>query len=1425
MKMSERTKKASSITKKLSVNGEKALEEYSGEAPGRLKRRRRRTMVKTKSQTLEGRERQTKEIPSQIGEIVVTISDDDDDDGMGEKAEVSVRNTNGAAVKTDAGVGKHRDREEEIIAPCTESLQDLIKKYMLTSKEEAELAMSHILSPDYTRELALVCSHTPYCLYLYSGVELMDGLKATVLLVGYYDQRSGAAVLKLLDARPSLSTTNRDALDSNRLIQILIHFGLSLYNLSVFYCDSPDRGANSEMEARLRAFRPGLVSLSSLPGLAGRACSDGLEAAFGTVGELTQHIHLHFSNCSLPAGAALREVAACSRHYQPSVPVAAQCLFISHMVRRMTNDWRGLLDYFESLGPSPEARRIRILMRRRNVRLGALFLCQALQPLCAFQEAQLSGSAGLAVQLQLMAALSQAYAARILKSSSVGPYLEQHDRGMLRDAGLLLPDLELKVSPRVSEYLLELLRSDGAPDDASWETFLGDVVAFTQAVLENIGASFPDELGFAAMQNMGLLLTPPRQGKALKSRGWLMRKLCSHLRLSTSRSPEYHNLTRDVVQEFDLHSDEEEDVIGAHQRERKERNWGKVLMTMQRSSLLHRLLQTLLALPHSLNRDMVFDQVFRSSVSAAPIPRRHSPEKRKHSGIDEEEEEEEEAAEADEEEVSEATDHSSDSGSGISEDFDLPSGPGPRTNRSHVPARVASCSMTGSPNTSSTASASPPMVYISIMDSDVEEVDMTSMLVNQTISEDITIETEAPPPEEDVGPWVGGLVWGPRPGHSLWPAIIKARGRASTAPRVCLVGWYGDEEQYSEVPFQSLQPGADFKQCYCDKTFATTSKYRTAVFRFLQEAARRCGKRFSPKDPKELLVLKLDWAFQWALPSGILMGSKSADAPNDETKTNQLKTKRRRPPLSSRPDESSASNSQDAAPTTPRRVKKRRWGQEKGEGSGGGSERRNDGLVDIPTYKPKTSHKIEEAAGDYVQPDQNDREAAIRSIKEQGLDIEAFCLCCGTTDIETPHPLFRGGLCQRCKDNFTETLFHYDEDGYQSYCTICCYGMEVIMCGNDSCCRSFCLNCLDILVDPGTFDSLKETDPWICYLCQPLAAHGALKPRKDWSVRVQEFFANNSDMEFEPHRVYPSIPANRRRPLRVLSLFDGIGTGYLVLKDLGFKVDKYFASEICEDSLAVTRINHETRITHVDDVRFITQEQLTKWGPFDLLIGGSPCNDLSIVNPYRKGIYEGSGRLFFEYYRILHLLKPREDDPRPFFWMFENVVWMNRHDKLNICRFLECNPVMADAVKVSPAHRARYFWGNIPGMNRPMTPSQKDKLNLQQCLETGREARFTKVKTITTQPNSLKQGKVPICPVVENGKDDNLWITEIETIFGFPKHYTDVRNMNRKERQKVLGKSWSVPVIRHLFAPLKDYFACEEMNSSSASSCPPDGSH
>lgn len=40
----------------------------------------------------------------------------------------------------------------------------------------------------------------------------------------------------------------------------------------------------------------------------------------------------------------------------------------------------------------------------------------------------------------------------------------------------------------------------------------------------------------------------------------------------------------------------------------------------------------------------------------------------------------------------------------------------------------------------------------------------------------------------------------------------------------------------------------------------------------------------------------------------------------------------------------------------------------------------------------------------------------------------------------------------------------------------------------------------------------------------------------------------------------------------------------------------------------------------------LSPPQILEWGPFDLVIGGSPCNDLSIVNPARKGLYGRDAR-------------------------------------------------------------------------------------------------------------------------------------------------------------------------------------------------------
>uniref|UniRef100_A0A8C7UB82 DNA (cytosine-5-)-methyltransferase n=1 Tax=Oncorhynchus mykiss TaxID=8022 RepID=A0A8C7UB82_ONCMY len=393
---------------------------------------------------------------------------------------------------------------------------------------------------------------------------------------------------------------------------------------------------------------------------------------------------------------------------------------------------------------------------------------------------------------------------------------------------------------------------------------------------------------------------------------------------------------------------------------------------------------------------------------------------------------------------------------------------------------------------------------------------------------------------------------------------------------------------------------------------------------------------------------------------------------------------------------------------------------------------------------------------------------------------------------------------------FLECAYQYDDDGYQSYCTICCGGREVLMCGNNNCCRCFCVECVDLLVGPGAAQIAIKEDPWCCYMCEKgqKGVFGLLERHTDWPCRLQHFFANNHDQDFEQPKLYPPVMAEKRQPIRVLSLFDGIATGLLVLKELGIQVERYVASEVCEDSITVGIVRHQGRIMYVGDVRNVTRKHLHEWGPFDLVIGGSPCNDLSIVNPARKGLYEGTGRLFFEFYRLLHEARPKEGDNRPFFWLFENVVAMGVSDKRDISRFLECNPVMIDAKEVTAAHRARYFWGNLPGMNRPLTAMFTDRLDLQDCLEHGRTAKFGKVRTITTRSNSIKQGKDQHFPVFMNEKEDILWCTEMERVFGFPVHYTDVSNMSRLARQRLLGRSWSVPVIRHLFAPLKEYFAC-----------------
>lgn len=79
--------------------------------------------------------------------------------------------------------------------------------------------------------------------------------------------------------------------------------------------------------------------------------------------------------------------------------------------------------------------------------------------------------------------------------------------------------------------------------------------------------------------------------------------------------------------------------------------------------------------------------------------------------------------------------------------------------------------------------------------------------------------------------------------------------------------------------------------------------------------------------------------------------------------------------------------------------------------------------------------------------------------------------------------------------------------------------------------------------------------------------------------------------------------------------------GFLALQKLDICVEAYYACETDDDALNVVRKNFAERVISLGDVRQLTEDRLSVLPSIDLLIAGSPCNDLSLANPKRKGIF------------------------------------------------------------------------------------------------------------------------------------------------------------------------------------------------------------
>lgn len=94
--------------------------------------------------------------------------------------------------------------------------------------------------------------------------------------------------------------------------------------------------------------------------------------------------------------------------------------------------------------------------------------------------------------------------------------------------------------------------------------------------------------------------------------------------------------------------------------------------------------------------------------------------------------------------------------------------------------------------------------------------------------------------------------------------------------------------------------------------------------------------------------------------------------------------------------------------------------------------------------------------------------------------------------------------------------------------------------------------------------------------------------------------------------------------MNVLSLFDGISCGMIALERAGIKVDKYYASEINENSIKISKKNYPN-IIQLGDVRNWDKWDI-EWKGIDLVIGGFPCQNMS-SSGNRKGL-DGENHLY-----------------------------------------------------------------------------------------------------------------------------------------------------------------------------------------------------
>lgn len=289
--------------------------------------------------------------------------------------------------------------------------------------------------------------------------------------------------------------------------------------------------------------------------------------------------------------------------------------------------------------------------------------------------------------------------------------------------------------------------------------------------------------------------------------------------------------------------------------------------------------------------------------------------------------------------------------------------------------------------------------------------------------------------------------------------------------------------------------------------------------------------------------------------------------------------------------------------------------------------------------------------------------------------------------------------------------------------------------------------------------------------------------------------------------------------MKVLSLFDGISCGRLAFERAGIPVEKYYASEIDKYAIQITQKNYPDTI-QVGDVTKLNYLELLD---VDIVIGGSPCQDLSIAKQNREGLRGARSGLFWKFVEALEVIHPK-------YFLLENVASMRNEDRDAITATLkriypETECIMINSALVSAQERKRYYWTNW----HVEQPEDK-KLVIKDILEDHVETKYFynhplinidptrqvcatmvfknneihkrifnpyfKCHTLTTCGGGNTQKKVFI-----NGKARKFTPIEYERLQTLPDNYT--QGIADTHRYTTIGNGWTVDVIAHILKGIK----------------------